>query len=153
MIEAFVAGEAVAFRLPNDEDNPTIWHAVPINDKQAKRWQYLREYAEKKAAEAHRADSVEKVLSTADSATDQERAFLASLVVKIENAPPDGKTITDQAEIRTLIGGLQAQPYALLIACLNGGHRLADLTFRRDPVSGDAEREEQGGSGGSEGGA
>lgn len=152
MLEAYVAGEPIQFRLPMDEDNPTWFFGEPINDKAAKRWKYLREYAEKKAMEAHRSDSVERIVSAADAATGQERVFLAQRISKIENAPPDGRTITDQTEIQEFIGQLLDVPLGQLFACLSGMARLKDITFRGDPVPGVTERTEQGGGEGPEGG-
>jgi hypothetical protein len=139
MIEAYQTGEAVPIHLPEDKENPTVFHVEPVNDQTSARWRALQEWVASKEKERHDEDTAEAVIAAADASSEKRRALLAARIPKVENAPPDGETIQGQEAVAGLLSRMTAVPLAQLVGVMQGAVRLADLTFRADPKSGAGE--------------
>lgn len=144
MIEAFFEGNARPIHLPDDTENPTVFWAEPITDETWMVWQSLEEWLKKKAAERRPEGTVDAVVESARQQATERRLQIASLIQKIDNAPPDGRTIEGTEAIAAFLKGLPRVPFANLVGAMLGALKTDDLTFRGNTAAGTAEPQESG---------
>ncbi len=104
--------EPTAYRLRGDRDreNPTVWWIVVAESLRTE--MYVGRYT----AEVNKRDVPVDVRTRNLNALDRE--FVQDSVLRVECAPPDGRTVEDPAEIAALIKSLAfAQKQELLSAC------------------------------------
>jgi hypothetical protein len=137
MLQVFDTGEQVPITLPGDTDNPTIFYGIPTTRRGLARWRALEAYAEKRTKTVAADDTPDAALAIADASVEEELNFLASSIAKIENAWPDGATLTKVDEIRGFLSRLPFVQHVHIRDALMDGTRLRELTFRGNAAAGD----------------
>lgn len=130
------SGQPVAFTLPGDVDNPTIFYGEPMSAEDTAVWRALQDYAGRKATELMDQQTAEAGVADAKARVRQQVSILTSRISKVVNSPPDGVTIEGTEAMAEFLPKLAFAQHTTLGAALMDGNDLARLKFRGNPVPG-----------------
>ena len=136
MLNTYLAGVDVPIHLPGDDDNPTLFYIEPMNAESTAVWHALQELAARKATELLEDDTPDSAAVGARARVSQQISFLASRTKRIENAPPDGRTIEGLSDVTAYLRTLLYIQHNRLVGAFMDDNELKPLLFRPDPVPG-----------------
>lgn len=140
MIYTYEAGETVKIRLPEDKDNPTWFHVLPITGEeeaiQMALQQRTRSMLEREAA----LSTPEHAIAIGRRVEEEQRERLVSRIARVENAWYCGKAcdLSFSDDIAEYIHRMPSNQYAHLKLVVRDANALQELSFRGESAAGAA---------------